>query len=220
MLLWPSNAGLFYASMRILSGYAQGTTRIMGNDLSTSPSLNDGWLSGAKAVPSPNFNQRPVDEEPSLLVVHNISLPPGQFGTDCVERFFQNRLDTEAHPFFKEIDGVEVSAHFFIKRTGEVIQFVSTEERAWHAGVSEFCGRENCNDFSIGIEMEGTDDQAYENAQYVSLVQVTKALMAHYPRLTLDRITGHSNIAPGRKTDPGPAFDWNYYRTLLADNET
>ncbi|MFC3150811.1 1,6-anhydro-N-acetylmuramyl-L-alanine amidase AmpD [Litoribrevibacter euphylliae] len=179
---------------------------------------DDGWLADVNIVPSPNFNHRPIGEKPDLLVIHNISLPPGQFGTGCVERFFQNQLDSSEHPFFKEIEGVEVSAHFFIKRTGEVIQFVSTEERAWHAGKSEFLGRENCNDFSIGIEMEGTDDQAYEHAQYLSLVQVTKTLMMAYPNLTPQRITGHSDIAPGRKTDPGAAFDWEYYRTLLAED--
>lgn len=176
--------------------------------------LVNGWLDSAQVIPSPNFNTRPSGVQPDLLVVHNISLPPGQFGGDQVQRFFTNQLDASEHPFFKEIEGVEVSSHFYIRRTGEIIQFVSTDERAWHAGVSEFDGQSNCNDFSIGIELEGTDDTPYEDAQYQTLALLTKTLQQYYP-ITNKRLTGHSDIAPGRKTDPGPAFNWTYYQSLL-----
>jgi AmpD protein len=175
----------------------------------------DGWLTGARACPSPNFNARPEGESVSLLVIHNISLPPGEFGGGCVEDFFCNQLDHDRHPFFDEIRGVEVSAHFLIDREGEVTQFVSTDDRAWHAGVSVFEGREGCNDFSVGIELEGTDDQPYTDAQYRTLVGVTKVLRQRYPAIHPHRITGHSDIAPGRKTDPGPGFDWERFRRSL-----
>ncbi|GGO82723.1 N-acetyl-anhydromuranmyl-L-alanine amidase [Marinobacterium nitratireducens] len=168
----------------------------------------------ARFVPSPNFNERP-SEEVSLLVIHNISLPPGQFGTGCVEELFCNRLDWSAHPFFESIEGLEVSAHLLIERSGEVIQFVPFDKRAWHAGRSSFQGRENCNDFSIGIELEGTDEQPYSDAQYERLVQVTRMITQRYPLVVPDRIVGHCDIAPGRKTDPGPAFDWQRLRRGL-----
>ena len=176
--------------------------------------LEDGWLPAASRCPSPNFNERP--EAVDLLVIHNISLPPGEYGTGCVQQFFCNALDCDAHPYFDEIRGMEVSSHLLIERDGTLTQFVSLADRAWHAGVSSFCGRENCNDFSIGIELEGSDTEAYTDAQYERLAAVTGDIMNAYPAITRDRITGHSDIAPGRKTDPGPAFDWDRYHRLLS----
>jgi len=145
-------------------------------------------------------------------VVHGISLPPGQFGSGDIEALFTNKLDPTAHPYFAEVAHLEVSAHFLIRRTGEVVQFVSADERAWHAGVSSWCGREHCNDFSIGIELEGTDDAPYEDPQYEALAALISVLRNHYPYIRSDAIVGHSDIAPGRKTDPGPAFDWQRVR--------
>lgn len=150
-----------------------------------------------------------------LLVIHNISLPPGCFGGDHIEALFTNCLDPSADPYFETIHQLEVSAHFLIRRTGELVQFVSTDERAWHAGVSAWCGRGNCNDFSIGIELEGADDAAYATAQYQALAQLIAVLRQTYPRIASDAIVGHSDIAPGRKTDPGPAFNWRHLRHLL-----
>jgi AmpD protein len=178
--------------------------------------VEEGWVQPARRVLSPNFGPRPDGCAPRLLVIHNISLPPGQFGGDCIERLFTNCLDWDEHPFFDEIRGAQVSAHLLIKRCGELVQFVDLGERAWHAGQSCFDGRDNCNDFSIGIELEGTDDRAYTAVQYEVLAAVTRALLAHYGEMSESRIVGHSEIAPGRKTDPGPAFDWNTYRRLLA----
>lgn len=166
-----------------------------------------GWLEGAKHLPSDNHNARP-NAEISLLVIHNISLPPGEFGTGMVEALFTNQLPADAHPYFAGIAHLKVSAHFFIKRNGAITQFVSCLDRAWHAGVSNFAGRENCNDFSLGIELEGEDDRAYSDAQYQSLNQLIAELVKHYPLITPERICGHSDIAPQRKTDPGPAFNW------------
>lgn len=180
-----------------------------------SPDFQAGWWAHAQRCPSPNYNERPVGEQVSLLVIHNISLPPGQFGTGKVQPFFQNTLDCSEHPFFQEIASLRVSAHFLIERTGAVTQFVSCDDRAWHAGVSCFAGREGCNDFSIGIELEGTDTEPYTQAQYHVLEQLTCDVLRHYPAITPDRICGHSDIAPGRKTDPGPAFDWDRYRASL-----
>lgn len=177
-----------------------------------------GWCQGAEHCPSPNFNERP-DGEISLLVIHNISLPPGQFKTGRVQQFFQNQLDTTAHPFFETIAELRVSAHFLIERDGAVCQFVSCLQRAWHAGVSTFEGRETCNDFSIGIELEGTDFEPFTDAQYQALEQLTRQLLAQYPGITPARICGHSDIAPVRKTDPGPHFDWARYRASLLANE-
>lgn len=168
---------------------------------------NTGWLQGARHLPSSNHNARP-SAEISLLVIHNISLPPGQFGTGMVEALFTNQLPIDAHPYFKDLEGLKVSAHFFISREGAITQFVSCKDRAWHAGISEFMHRKNCNDFSLGIELEGVDDQAYSDAQYQSLNQLVNELTKHYPLITPDRICGHSDIAPERKTDPGPAFIW------------
>ncbi len=176
----------------------------------------DGWIEGVRRVESVNCGPRPVGMEPDLLVIHNISLPPGRYGGDSIERLFTNCLDWDAHPFFGEIRGLEVSSHLLVKRSGEVVQFVSCNERAWHAGVSHYEGRDNCNDFSIGIELEGTDDEPYEESQYLALAELTRILMAHYHKLDERRIVGHSDIAPGRKTDPGPAFNWHYYRLALA----
>ncbi len=181
----------------------------------TTYTISDGWLTPARRAPSPNCGPRPPACEPQLLVIHNISLPPGCYGGDHIERFFTNCLDCDAHPFFDEIRGVRVSAHLLIRRDGEVLQFVDFRERAWHAGVSRHCGRENCNDFSIGIELEGTDDTPYTARQYAVLDAVTRALRAEYPGIG-DDIVGHSDIAPERKTDPGPAFDWARYRAGIA----
>ena len=169
-------------------------------------------------MPSPNYGPRPDACEPELLVIHNISLPPRCYGGDCIERFFTNDLDWDEHPYFAEIRGVEVSAHFLIQRTGALLQFVDCGERAWHAGQSSFEGRGNCNDFSIGIELEGTDDDPYTDAQYAALAALTKVLISRYPGLSTRRIVGHSDIAPGRKTDPGPAFDWSRYRQQLHEH--
>jgi len=169
--------------------------------------VQDHWLNIAQKCPSPNVNQRP-GEEISLLVVHNISLPPKQYGGPYVEDFFCNRLDPKAHPYFAEISSIEVSSHLFIRRDGSVIQFVPFNQRAWHAGLSQYGGRDNCNDFSIGIEMEGCDDEAYSDEQYEALKQATLAIMLAYPEITTSRITGHEFISPRRKTDPGRAFNW------------
>lgn len=177
--------------------------------------LDQGWLHQARHVPSPNCESRPPGSDPELLVIHNISLPPRCYGGDCIERFFTNCLDWEEHPFFEEIRGMEVSAHLLIQRTGEILQFVNFDERAWHAGQSCYEGRSNCNDFSIGIELEGSDDDPYADAQYAALSAVTELLIAHYPAMSRNKIVGHSDIAPGRKTDPGPAFDWQRYRQQM-----
>lgn len=177
--------------------------------------IEDGRLIEAIWTPSPNFGPRPDPEDISLLVIHNISLPPGQYGTGCVSRFFCNELDATEHPYFEEIADLQVSSHLLIERDGTLVQFVPFTGRAWHAGRSEFAGRPECNDYSIGIELEGTDTDPYTDKQYDVLVEVTEALMRSYPAITVGRITGHEHIAPGRKTDPGPAFDWQKYRNLL-----
>ncbi|MGE8190593.1 1,6-anhydro-N-acetylmuramyl-L-alanine amidase AmpD [Pseudomonas sp. NPDC086278] len=177
-----------------------------------------GWCQGVNVCPSPNFNARPSDEI-SLLVIHNISLPPAQFATGKVQEFFQNRLDVTEHPYFEGIADLRVSAHFLIERDGNVTQFVSCLERAWHAGVSSFDGRETCNDFSVGIELEGTDDLPFTDAQYHALTALTRQLQSAFTGITAQRICGHSDIAPGRKTDPGPAFDWARYRAALQQEE-
>ncbi len=173
--------------------------------------IEDGWLVTARRVPSPNRSPRPGNGEVSLLVVHNISLPPGCFGGGYVEQLFCNRLNPDEHPYFAEIASLEVSAHLFIERQGQVTQFVPFTERAWHAGHSSFAGRDNCNDYSIGIELEGTDDTAYTEAQYQALAAVTRHLMTVYPGLNRARLVGHCDVAPGRKTDPGASFDWPRY---------
>ena len=172
--------------------------------------IEDGWLMPARHCPSPNFGPRPsgIDGEIALVVLHNISLPPGQYGGGYVQRFFCNQLAADEHPYFAEIAGLQVSSHLFVERDGNVTQFVSFANRAWHAGRSRYCGRDNCNDFSIGIELEGTDSEAYTHEQYEVLASLLPLLMAEYPALSATRITGHEHIAPGRKTDPGNAFDW------------
>lgn len=162
---------------------------------------------------SPNFNDRPVDEDISLLVIHSISLPPKKYDTDHIERFFLNELDFSSHNFYKNIDGMKVSAHVLIKRNGEVIQFVPFNKRAWHAGVSSYKGKNDCNNFSIGIELEGSDDDIFEDIQYEQLSLITSLLIAEYDLITKDNIKGHSDIAPERKTDPGVLFDWDRYLT-------
>jgi AmpD protein len=172
-------------------------------------------LRGVRFVASPNCDARPDPSDISLLVLHNISLPPGEFGGGYVEQLFANRLDWNAHPYFATIRDLKVSAHAFIDRAGAVTQFVPFDRRAWHAGQSSFEGRERCNDFSIGIELEGADDRAFTEAQYVQLSRVARALMRAYPKITRDRITGHSDVAPGRKTDPGPRFDWQSFLLRL-----
>lgn len=174
-----------------------------------------GRLDTARWCPSPNFGPRPENAPVSLLVVHNISLPPGQFGGDAIERFFCNQLDPAAHPYFQTIADMRVSSHLLIRRDGTPVQFVSLLDRAWHAGRSCFRGEQECNDFSVGIELEGADDIPYTPAQYQMLTNLSLLIMKAWPAITPDRITGHSDIAPGRKTDPGPAFDWANYRQLL-----
>lgn len=174
-----------------------------------------GRILAAQWLPSPNADERPPGIEPDLLVIHNISLPPGEFGGPWIEQLFQNRLDPSAHPYFQEIAGLRVSAHLLIRRNGALLQFVELSRRAWHAGRSSFQGRDACNDFSIGVELEGTDDLPFSDAQYLELARVTARIQAAYPKITQARITGHQDIAPGRKTDPGPAFDWPRYRREL-----
>ncbi len=169
-------------------------------------------MCSARRVTSPNQDERPPGILPSLLVVHSISLPPGEFGGSAVEELFTNRLDPAAHPYYQGLQGLRVSAHFFLRRDGELLQFVGCEARAWHAGQSRWQGRERCNDFSIGVELEGTDVRPFTDAQYEALERLTRQLRAWYP---IDAIVGHSDIAPGRKTDPGPGFDWARYRGAL-----
>lgn len=172
----------------------------------------DGWCRGAVLEPSPNFDDRPQGLAISLLVVHNISLPAGKYGTSHIVDLFRNRLDYNADPSFAALRGVRVSAHFLIRRDGGLIQFVSTKARAWHAGISSFDGRQRCNDFSIGVELEGADTEAFTDAQYDMLGRLTAGLQRRHP---LTDVAGHQHIAPGRKTDPGPFFDWPRYHALL-----
>lgn len=171
--------------------------------------LPEGWLEGVRHLRSPNFGERPLPGNVSLIVIHNISLPPDEFGGDWVERFFVNELDPTAHPYFAEIAGLQVSAHFYIRRSGEIVQFVGADHKAWHAGRSMWCGRENCNDYSLGIELEGSDSQPFPPQQYAALWHLIDALRRRYP---ITDIAGHSDVAPGRKTDPGPHFDWHVVR--------
>lgn len=166
---------------------------------------DDGWLPGAQRIPSPNFDERPADMAVCLVVVHAISLPPGEFGGQGIVDLFTNQLDPQAHPYYREIADMRVSAHFLIRRDGRLIQFVSVAHRAWHAGVSTWDGRERCNDFSIGIELEGCDELPFTAVQYLTLNALLADLSRRYP---LQAVVGHSDIAPGRKTDPGPDFDW------------
>jgi AmpD protein len=165
-----------------------------------------GWLSAARRVPSPNCDERPVDESVRLVVIHAISLPPNEFGGPGIIQLFTNCLDAAAHPYFREIQDLRVSAHFVVRRDGELIQLVPCSRRAWHAGISNWLDQENCNNFSIGIELEGCDQLPFEDAQYLALNGLLDELRRHYP---IEAVVGHSDIAPGRKTDPGPCFDWH-----------
>jgi len=176
---------------------------------------NNGWLNTARRCDSPNFDNRPADSVIDLLVIHNISLPPAQFGGNWIDYFFSNKLPADAHPFFSEIYQQRVSSHFLIRRDGEAVQYVELYKRAWHAGLSEFQGRPACNDFSVGIELEGVDDIDYTDKQYQALIQLTAAIMRACPAISPSRIIGHCDIAPQRKTDPGKAFDWQRYLNSL-----
>lgn len=179
----------------------------------------EGWLAHAERRPSPHWDARPSETAIDLLVIHNISLPPGELGGEWIDRLFMGQLDPSAHPYFSIACAAgPVSTHLLIRRDGGLIQYVPCERRAWHAGRSLFGGRERCNDFSIGIELEGTDELPFERAQYFALVQATRSLMARYPGIERERIVGHSDIAPGRKTDPGPHFDWGLYRSSIGDS--
>ena len=169
---------------------------------------DSGLVESARLCPSPNQDERPAGAEISLVLLHGISLPPGEFNGPEIEQLFTNKLDWDGHPYFDEIRGLEVSAHLLIRRDGEAVQFVPFEKRAWHAGESCFRGQLACNDYSIGIELEGQDELAYDDRQYQTLIAVLAALIRTYPRLSARRIAAHSDVSPGRKTDPGPAFDW------------
>ena len=182
--------------------------------------LKNGTLIHQKQVPSPHFNTRPEGTEISLLVIHYISLPPEQFGAHFIDDFFQGKLDPTAHPYFQEIKDLRVSAHCLINRQGEITQYVNFNEMAWHAGLSIFEGREKCNEFSIGIELEGSNNQPFTQAQYESLTRLTDKLQQAYPKIVDERITGHQHISPGRKADPGRYFAWDYYRQLLTQIKT
>ena len=177
-----------------------------------------GLLAGARQVLSPHFDARPAGAAPDLLVIHGISLPPGEFGGPWIDQLFTGNLRPDAHPSFRDIAGLRVSAHAVIRRDGGITQYVPFGDRAWHAGRSQFQGRDACNDFSIGIELEGADTAPYTDAQYESLTVLVAALLSAYPGLSAQRIAGHSDIAPGRKTDPGPAFDWARWRRMLHDS--
>ncbi|HJQ61464.1 MAG TPA: 1,6-anhydro-N-acetylmuramyl-L-alanine amidase AmpD [Burkholderiales bacterium] len=174
----------------------------------------EGLVEGVRYIASPNCDDRPLGVAVELIVIHAISLPPGEFGGSAIVDLFTNRLDCSAHPYYANLVPLEVSAHFLVRRDGEVIQFVACGKRAWHAGVSNWCGRSRCNDYSIGIELEGSEDVPFEDAQYEALAAVTQALKAGYP---VSGIVGHSDIAPGRKTDPGPHFDWDRFRALTGE---
>ena len=180
--------------------------------MAVDPFDDEGWHRGARRVPSPNFDARPPGAVPELLLIHHISLPPGRFSGDAIERLFTNTLDASADPSFAGLRAARVSAHFLVRRRGELRQFVACDARAWHAGASSFLGRERCNDFSIGIELEGTGERRYTDAQYRVLATLTRALAARWP---LRWLAGHSDVAPGRKTDPGPSFDWRRYGSML-----
>ncbi len=176
---------------------------------------DSGLLLNAVYIPSPNYNFRPIGTEIDLIVIHNISLPPGEFGGPFINELFTNTLDSTAHPYFAEIADMKVSSHFLIRRDGMIIQYVPLYLRAWHAGQSSFLNRDNCNDFSIGIELEGTDTIPYAEVQYEVLAELIAVLLKMYPKITRERIVGHSTVAPERKTDPGPAFNWLRLMQLL-----
>lgn len=188
-------------------------TALSGSDLSVDAA---GWARGVRRVPSPHADERPAGTRVSLIVIHGVSLPPGEFGGSRVEEFFIGRLDSAAHPYFSEIAALRVAPHFYVTREGRVTQFVSTDRRAWHAGRSSWRGRAECNDFSIGIELEGVDEMPYTDAQYAMLAALIGALRRRHPGIGEHGLAGHSDIAPGRKTDPGPAFEWTRLREDLA----
>ena len=171
-----------------------------------------GWLHGARRCESPNFGPRPAGAAVELVLIHSISQPPGEYGGDAIEQLFTNRLDWDAHPYYREIRGLEVSAHFLVRRDGELLQFVSCDERAWHAGPSSWQGRADCNDFSVGIELEGLEGEGFEVAQYVALTRLIGALALRYP---VAAVVGHEHVAPGRKNDPGAGFDWPGLRMMI-----
>lgn len=173
--------------------------------------IEQGQLTDCRQIPSPHFDERPDPEDISLLVIHYISLPPEQFGGGYIDEFFQGKLDPKIHPYFEEIHQMRVSAHCLIERNGRITQYVNFNDRAWHAGLSNFQGREKCNDFAIGIELEGSNEQPFTDAQYAALHDLTLRIMQAYPQITLDRIVGHCDISPGRKIDPGQYFDWARY---------
>jgi len=177
-----------------------------------------GLLAGVRQVLSPHRDARPSGVVADLIILHGISLPPGRFGGPWIEQLFNGHLPPGPHPYFRQIQGMRVSAHVLVRRDGELLQFVPFHQRAWHAGASGYCGRQACNDFSIGIEFEGADDTAYEAAQYEAGAALVRALLAAYPALDAGRIAGHSEVAPGRKSDPGPAFDWGRLRRLLGES--
>jgi AmpD protein len=177
--------------------------------------IDSGLMLGVRQIASPNYDTRPPGVEADLIVVHGISLPPGEFGGPWIDRLFTNALPAAMHPYFAEVCSLRVSSHLVIQRDGAVTQYVSFADRAWHAGTSNYQGRDACNDFSVGVELEGTDTMEYEAVQYGVLAEVVAALCAAYPRLSPQRIVGHSEISPGRKTDPGPAFDWPRARRLI-----
>lgn len=174
-----------------------------------------GLLAGVRFVPSPNHDERPEGSATDLILVHGISLPPGEYGGPWIDRLFTNTLPSDAHPYFAQVADLKVSSHTLIRRDGELVQYVPFHRRAWHAGASSYRGRERCNDFSIGIELEGADERPYEPVQYRKLVELIVALCGAYPSLSVERIAGHSDVAPGRKTDPGPAFDWPRFRAMV-----
>ena len=177
-------------------------------------------LTGIKYTFSPNFDDRPDPDDISLVVIHCISLPPNEFGTDYIDRLFCNTLNPDDHPYFQDIYRLKVSAHILIRRHGDIVQYVPFDKRAWHAGPSRYCGRDRCNDFSIGIELEGTETTPYTELQYRQLAAVIRCLLNHYPRLSKNAIAGHSDIAPGRKTDPGASFDWEKLSGLLENDSS
>lgn len=178
---------------------------------------HQGWIKDADIIPSPNCESRPDPTEIRLIVIHGISLPPGSYGGGYIQQLFTNQLDSDEHPYFVEIEGMKVSAHCLIDRDGHLTQFVSFQDRAWHAGISCWQDEENCNDFSIGIELEGTDDEHYEDEQYQQLARLVISLQKQYPAISEQSICGHSDIAPGRKTDPGPFFDWQKLKLYITE---
>lgn len=186
----------------------------IGNVMPAAKLDAEGWLRGVRRIPSPNCDARPAGCAVDLLVIHHITLPPGEFGGSGIIELFTNRLDPAAHASYATIAGMKVSAHFLIRRDGELIQFVACDRRAWHAGESRWKGRARCNDFSIGVELEGTGEVPFTQAQYARLADLTRAMKVRYP---IADIVGHSDVAPGRKSDPGPSFDWARYREMIAN---